>query len=150
LFSVSLMLFILQRTMLAAHYSSSYQSDLVVLQLQPMLLVAVAQQVLFRVVCRSSLMFHSLLEEAMAIPILAVVPIMDIIPPARLMVSHMFLMVKSHNSSQQYRCTMVARPQLEDMEVSDHSNRNNLTSAVLNLTLVRLLSQFKAWFLASH
>jgi hypothetical protein len=150
LFSVSLMLFTLQRTTLVALCSSSSQNDLVVPQPLLMLPEVAVRQVLFPVVCRLSHMFHSQLEEIMAIQIIVVVLTMATIHQAKLMVSHTLLMVKSRNNNQQYQCTMAGRPQLEDMEVSDPSNLNNLTSVVLNRMLVLQPSQCRAWFLASH
>lgn len=136
--------------MLAARYLNSSQSDSVVPQPLLMLPEVAVRQVLFPVVCRLSHMFHSQLEETTVIQIIAVVLITVIIHQVKLMVSHTLPMVKSRNNSQQYPCIMVARRQLEDMEVLDHNSLNNPMSVALNRMLAHQLSQCKAWFLANH
>ncbi len=149
-FSVLLMLFTLPRIMLVARSSSSCRNALVAPLLQHMLLGVEVQQVLFQVACRLFLMSHSQQAETMAILTTAVVLITVTIPHRKLMVSHTLLKAKFLINNLLYQCTMVARPRLDDMEVLDRSNRNNLTSVVLNRMLVHQLSQCKAWFLASH
>lgn len=148
--SVSLMLFILQLITLVAHFLSSSRNDLEALQLQPMLLEAAAQQVLFQVVCKSFHMFHNQQVETMATPTAVAALIIAITRHRKLMVNHMLRKAKSLINNLQYRCIMVARLRLEDMEVSDPNNRSNLISVALNPTPVHQLSQCKAWFLASH
>lgn len=71
-------------------------------------------------------------------------------PRRKHMASHTLLKAKFLTNNLRYQCTTVARPQSEDMEVSDPSNHNNLTLVDLNLMLAHLLNQCKAWFLASH
>jgi hypothetical protein len=149
-FSVLLMLFTLQHTTLAALSSSNYQNDLVVPQLQPMLLEVVVQPVLFRAVCRLCLTSRNQLAETMVIPTIAVALIIVTIPHRKLMANHTLLKVKPLINSLRYQCITVARLQLEDMEASDHSNHNNLTSVALNPMPAHLLNRCKAWFLASH
>lgn len=136
--------------MLEALSLSSSQNDSVAPQLQHMLLGAVVQQVLFQAVCRLSLMCHNQQVEIMAILTIAVVPIIVTTHHRKHMVSHTLLKAKFLINSPLYQCTMVARRQLEGMEVSDHSNHNSPMLAVLNRTLVHRLSQCKAWSLASH
>jgi hypothetical protein len=115
-----------------------------------MLLEVEVQQELFQVACRLFPMSHSQQVETTAILTTAVVLIIVTIPRRKLMVSHTLLKAKFLINNLLYQCTMVARPRSEDMEVSDRSNRNNLTWVVLNRMLVHQLSQCKAWFLASH
>ena len=115
-----------------------------------MLLEVVVQQVLFPAACRLSLTFHNQLVVTMAIPTIAVALIIVTIHRHKLTVNHMLLKAKPLINNLRYQCITVAHLQWEDMEVSDHSNRNNLTSVVLNRMLARLLSLCKAWFLASH
>jgi hypothetical protein len=136
--------------MLVARSSSSSRNALVGPLLQHMLLEVAVQQVLFQVVCKLCLMSHSQQVETMATPTIAVVLIIVTIPHRKLMVSHTLLKAKFLTNNLLYQCTMVARPRLEAMGVLDRSNRNNLTSVVLNRMLVLQLSRCKAWFLASH
>jgi hypothetical protein len=115
-----------------------------------MLLEVEVQLVLFQVVCRLFHTSHNQQAETMVIPTAAAVLITVITRHRKLTVSHMLLKVKFLINNLQYQCIMVVRPQLEDMEALDRSNRNNLTSVVPNRMLAHLLSQCKAWSLASH
>jgi hypothetical protein len=110
----------------------------------------VALQVLFQVACRLSHTSRHQQVEFMVTLTIAVALITATRPHHKHMASHMLLKVRFLINNLQSQCIMVARLPLEGMEVSDHSNHNNLTSVVLNLMLARLLNQCKAWFLASH
>lgn len=136
--------------MLVARSSNSSPSDLVALQLPLTLREVEVLLVLFLVACRLCRMFPSLPEEIMDIPTTAATIAVLTLLLATATASHMLPMVKPHNPSQLYQCTMVDRPQLEVMEASDPSSHSNHTMvALLNLNQAPVV-QPRLLFLVNH
>lgn len=138
--------------MLVALSSSSFPSDLVAQQLQPMLLGVEAQLELFPAACRLCHMFPNQLVETMVIQITA-----DMIaaaltkPPATDIASHTLPKVKPRSPNHPNLCTTVDHLPLEAMEELDHNSPSNHSTVVsLNLNLVALVVQLRQLFLVSH